>query len=279
MEGRGPADTLDVLVVVPESSDTAPGSTKPNEDPDGQPGGSDASDPTTDWSRDPDGAPGPTKTSLTSLSGVVADAGSYELVFPQVSGTGADFAVNGALQAVADRRYLGFAGDLAEMMGEEGGGDGVGALGGASVLQGEGSVVHDDGRLLGVVFLGTIEWAGAASVQVWVDTVMVDLASGLVVEPAAVFLPVVAEATETLLREQLGAETVWDEGFVPVVENFAHMVVTKAGLLVVFDHYQVAAGVAGAPEVVVPWTWPGLAEVVDPTGPAGVFVGGPSDPD
>ena len=111
LQGGVPSDTLDVLVVdqggagvQAGAAGVVPASTKPNvpevtieEGLKGE----------MDWSV---GVGGSTKVEVGVLSGEVAAAGSYELSYPQVTETAADFAINGALQAVADRVYLGFAG-------------------------------------------------------------------------------------------------------------------------------------------------------------------------
>jgi len=46
--------------------------------------------------------------------------------------------------------------------------------------------------------------------------------------------------------------------------------VTRPGLLVIFDQYQVAAGVAGTPAVVVPWI--DLVTVINPQSSIGRLV-------
>ncbi|MBT3969589.1 MAG: DUF3298 domain-containing protein [Actinobacteria bacterium] len=273
LQGGVPSDTLDVLVVdqggagvQAGAAGVVPASTKPNvpevtieEGLKGE----------MDWSV---GVGGSTKVEVGVLSGEVAAAGSYELSYPQVTETAADFAINGALQAVADRVYLGFAGELAELMGGED------ALSEPSRLLGDGEVVFDNDFLLSVLFKGTISWGGAASQQAWAESVMVDLSDGRglpVVElftggPADNWLEVVAERSHELLVEDLGAEMVWDEGLMPVAENFANLLVTRPGLLVIFDQYQVAAGVAGTPAVVVPWI--DLVTVINPQSSIGRLV-------
>jgi hypothetical protein len=107
---------------------------------------------------------------------------------------------------------------------------------------------------------------------------MVDLSDGRVLPvvelftggPADNWLEVVAERSHELLVEDLGAEMVWDEGLMPVAENFANLLVTRPGLLVIFDQYQVAAGVAGTPAVVVPWI--DLVTVINPQSSIGRLV-------
>ncbi len=274
LQGGVPSDTLDVLVVdqVVEAGVQAgaagvvPASTKPNvpevtieEDLKAE----------MDWSV---GVGGSTKVEVGVLSGEMAAAGSYELSYPQVTETAADFAINGALQAVADRVYLSFAGELAELMGGED------ALSEPSRLLGDGEVVFDNDFLLSVLFKGTILWGGAASQQAWAESVMVDLSDGRVLPvvelftggPADNWLEVVAERSHELLVEDLGVEMVWDEGLMPVAENFANLLVTRPGLLVVFDQYQVAAGVVGTPAVVVPWI--DLVTVINPQSSIGRLV-------
>ena len=274
MKGENPTDTLDVLVVLDDelenqentfskSSTTQLGdlSSQPNEE---------KGEPNLDL--DPfQGIGGDSNLNLETLSGTIGEIGSYELSFPQISDTPSDFAINGAIQSVADKIYLDFATELAEMMNE-------GAPIGSSDLVGEGRIIFNNGYLLSVLFEGSTDWGGAASQQLWSDSIMIDLSNGQVLTSENLFqldIPtdwkeVLAEKSYDLLKERLGSEMVWDEGLLPTGENFDNMLVTQPGLLIIFDQYQVAAGVAGTPTVIIPWVE--IAAIINPQSRIGELV-------
>ncbi len=263
MKGENPTDTLDVLVVM----DTEPVntfskfSTTQLDDlsinPNAEKGES-------NLDLDPfQGIGGDSNVNSETLSGTIGEIGSYELTFPQISDTPSDFAINGAIQSVADKIYLNFAGELAEMINE-------GTPMGSSDLVGEGRIIFNNGYLLSVLFEGSTDWSGAASQQLWVDSIMIDLSNGQVLTAENLFqleIPtdwkeVLAEKSYGLLMERLGSEMIWDEGLLPTGENFSNMLVTQPGLLIIFDQYQVAAGVAGTPTVIIPWLE--IAAIINP---------------
>ena len=263
MKGENPTDTLDVLVVM----DTEPVntfskfSTTQLDDlsinPNAEKGES-------NLDLDPfQGIGGDSDVNSETLSGTIGEIGSYELTFPQISDTPSDFAINGAIQSVADKIYLNFAGELAEMINE-------GTPMGSSDLVGEGRIIFNNGYLLSVLFEGSTDWSGAASQQLWVDSIMIDLSNGQVLTAENLFqleIPtdwkeVLAEKSYGLLMERLGSEMIWDEGLLPTGENFSNMLVTQPGLLIIFDQYQVAAGVAGTPTVIIPWLE--IAAIINP---------------
>ena len=281
MKGENPSDTLDVLVDMDTESENQedtffkPSTTllgDPSSQSDGEKG-----EPNIDL--DPfQGIGGDSVINFETLSGVIGEIGSYELTFPQVSETTADFAINGAIQSVADRIYLDFATELAEMANE-------GASIGSSDLLGEGRIIFNNGYLLSVLFEGSTDWGGAASQQAWADSVMIDLSNGQVLTAEDLFQleistdweEVIAGKSYDLLVERLGSEMIWDEGLLPTADNFDNMLVTQPGLLIVFDQYQVAAGVAGTPNVIIPWIE--IAAIINPQSRIGelVIAGGPLD--
>ena len=271
MKGENPTDTLDVLVVM----DTEPVntfskfSTTQLDDlsinPNAEKGES-------NLDLDPfQGIGGDSNVNSETLSGTIGEIGSYELTFPQISDTPSDFAINGAIQSVADKIYLNFAGELAEMINE-------GTPMGSSDLVGEGRIIFNNGYLLSVLFEGSTDWSGAASQQLWVDSIMIDLSNGQVLTTENLFqleIPtdwkeVLAEKSYGLLMERLGSEMIWDEGLLPTGENFSNMLVTQPGLLIIFDQYQVAAGVAGTPTVIIPWLE--IAAIINPQSRIGELV-------
>jgi len=274
MEGQNPTDTLDVLVEVnteiKNQDDTFSKFSKTQlEDSLGQTD-EEKGEPNLDL--DPfQGIGGDSDENSETLSGVIGEIGSYELTFPQVSETSSDFAINGAIQSVADKIYLNFATELAEMVNE-------GTPIGPSDLMGEGRIIFNNGYLLSVLFEGSTDWGGAASQQLWADSIMIDLSNGQVLTPENLFQleistdwkEVLAEKSYDLLQERLGFEMIWDEGLLPTVDNFNNILVTQPGLLVIFDQYQVAAGVAGTPTVIIPWVE--IAAIINPLSRIGELV-------
>ncbi len=274
MKGANPTDTLDVLVDNNQESENPEDtffktSTTQLDDPlsqlDGEKG-----EPNLDL--DPfQGIGGDSVIDLETLSGTIGEVGSYELTFPQVSETPSDFAINGAIQSVADRIYLDFATEIAEISNE-------GAAMGSSDLVGEGRIVFNNGYLLSVLFEGSTDWGGAASQQLWTESVMIDFSNGQILTAEDLFQleistdwkEVVADRSYDLLVERLGSEMVWDEGLLPTAENFNNMLVTQPGLLIVFDQHQVAAGVAGTPTVIIPWVE--IAAIINPQSRIGELV-------
>ena len=263
MKGENPTDTLDVLVVMdtePENTFSKFSTTQLDDlslNPNAEKGES-------NLDLDPfQGIGGDSNVNSETLSGTIGEIGSYELTFPQISDTPSDFAINGAIQSVADKIYLNFAGELAEMINE-------GTPMGSSDLVGEGRIIFNNGYLLSVLFEGSTDWSGAASQQLWVDSIMIDLSNGQVLTTENLFqleIPtdwkeVLAEKSYGLLMERLGSEMIWDEGLLPTGENFSNMLVTQPGLLIIFDQYQVAAGVAGTPTVIIPWLE--IAAIINP---------------
>jgi len=132
--------------------------------------------------------------------------------------------------------------------------------------------------LLSVLFEGSTDWGGAASQQLWADSIMIDLSNGQVLTSENLFQleittdwkEVLAEKSYDLLMERLGSEMVWDEGLLPTGENFNNILVTQPGLLIIFDQYQVAAGIAGTPTVIIPWVE--IAAIINPQSRIGELV-------
>ncbi len=280
MKGENPTDTLDVLV----NPDF--GAENEKEFSETTDGGSEDSEKIGDEEKgeaNPDldpfqGVGNDSTIDIETLSGVIGEAGSYELTFPQISDTPSDFAINGTIQSIADRIYLDFAIEIAEMSAE-------GSQMGVSELIGEGRIIFNNGYLLSILFEGLTYWGGAASQQSWADSVMVDLSNGQTLTAENLFQQeisidwkeVIANKSYELLVERLGSEMVWDEGLIPNAENFDNMLVTQPGLLIVFDQYQVAAGVSGTPTVIIPWI--DIAAIIDPQSRIGelVIAGGTLD--
>ena len=206
-----------------------------------------------------EGAP---KVYSNRMSGQIGELADYDLSYPQVSESPVDHAVNGALEAVVAKVYSAF---RAAVLEEEGAGAG------ASTLRGTGKVLLVDDRLLSVVFDFTTEWNDAATVQQETSTLLVDLSTGREIAVADLFmadgpwLDKLATAARADLEAQFGADTLFAEGLAADASNFRHLAVAATGVVLRFDQYQVAPGVAGTPWVDLPWS--SVAGLADPSGP------------
>lgn len=154
MKGENPTDTLDVLVVIDDESEnqenTSSKSSTTQLDGLSSQLTEEKGEPNLDL--DPfQGIGGDSDVNSETLSGTIGEIGSYELTFPQISDTPSDFAINGAIQSVADKIYLNFATELAEMVNE-------GSPMGSSDLMGEGRIIFNNGYLLSVLFEGSTDW-------------------------------------------------------------------------------------------------------------------------
>ena len=245
MRGANPSDTAGVLV---GADSGASGSAAIVDSDDGQ---------VVTATRE--GAP---KVYVNRMSGQIGELADYDLSYPQVSESPVDHAVNGALEAVVAKAYSTF---RAAVLEEEGAGAG------ASTLRGTGKVLLVDDRLLSVVFDFTTEWNDAATVQQETSTLLVDLSTGREIAVADLFvadgpwLDKLATAARVNLEAQLGADTLFTEGLAADASNFRHLAVAATGVVLRFDQYQVAPGVAGTPWVDLPWS--SVAGLADPSGP------------
>ena len=248
MRGASPSDTAGVLVDLQAGAQAGGGTAA-----DAGSGGTQVTVPRVE------GAP---KVSSSRMSGQIVELADYDLAYPQVSGSLADHAVNGAIEAVVARTYSAFRASVLE---EESSGTG------SSTLRGAGKVVYVDGRLLSVVYDFTTEWDGAATVQQETSTLLLDLSTGSEIAVADLFvagsawLDGLATAARADLAAQFGADTLFAEGLAAEASNFLHMAVVATGVVLRFDQYQVAPGVAGTPWVDLPWS--AVAGLVDPAGP------------
>jgi hypothetical protein len=72
------------------------------------------------------------------------------------------------------------------------------------------------------------------------------------------YLTVISKYCKDVLGERFAAdydqyEESFGSGSNPEPENYENFLITPGGLIIVFDQYQVAAGVAGKQEVLIPW--------------------------
>jgi hypothetical protein len=103
-----------------------------------------------------------------------------------------------------------------------------------------------------------------------------DLRSGKILKLADLFKPnsnylgVISNYAMQALKEKLGDETDADwieSGAGAKLENYQSWTMTRTGLEITFDPYQIASYAAGTHEVVIPYTV--LKDVIEPTGPLG----------
>ena len=207
---------------------------------------------------------------VDSMAGTVGGAGSYDLSYPQLDGLELDHPVNVALRRPTEAMRAEFVAAMSERSGEE-----SGEANGGDSLRGSGKVYLLDDRLVSVVYEFRIEWSGAAGVDDRVDSVLVDLQTGVEVSLGDLFVPG-SPWLETIgffarqdLVARLGEMGLWPDGrgLEPEVSHYSVFGLTVAKLVVRFDRYQVAPGAAGTPDATVRWA--SLAGLVDPDGPAG----------
>lgn len=127
-------------------------------------------------------------------------------------------------------------------------------------------------------------YAGAAHPNSYTEVINYDAKNGKILKLADLFKPgakylqaVSAYAIKDLKTQaksqgadsMLTAESI-QEGAGPQVKNFRSWTVTRKGLALTFDSYQVAPYAAGPQEVLIPYS--ALKDLVNPDGPIGRFV-------
>jgi len=207
------------------------------------------------------------KILVSQMSGQIGTLAEYNLDYPQIAGSDLESAINGAIEAEVASAYSSF---RAAVLEEER----IGV--GGNILRGKGKVVFVDSRLLSVVFDFISEWADSVAVQKNTSTLLIDLETGIVIEPDEIFLreipwlEKIGFMVRSDLEAQFGAETLFMEGLDPLMQNFRHVAITSEGLILRFDQYQVAPGVAGTPWVDLPWS--SVHALIDPMGSIGYLL-------
>jgi hypothetical protein len=113
--------------------------------------------------------------------------------------------------------------------------------------------------------------AGSAHANTMTQTFNCDVAGGRILALQDLFgsgsgyLDVLATAARTQLRARLGSaeEATLVNGTEPTVDHYKAFLMDRAGLVIVFDKYQVAPGTAGQPEISV--TYDDVQRYLDPT--------------
>jgi peptidoglycan-N-acetylglucosamine deacetylase len=116
--------------------------------------------------------------------------------------------------------------------------------------------------------------AGAAHPNFFYLTVNYDLKRGKLLQLADLFKPgsnyltIIADYCKTDLKKQ-GLEMDFSDGLSPTRENFQNWNLTKDGLQILFDPYQVASWAQGPQKVVIPFDQ--LQDILLPSGPVEVL--------
>ncbi len=138
--------------------------------------------------------------------------------------------------------------------------------------------------LISIEFTVSSYSAGAAHPNSYTEVVNFDLRNGKLLKLADLFLPgskylqaIAANCIQILTKqaEKEGSDGMLDEGWIkrgaaPELTNYDNWTITRKGLGVTFDPYQVAAYAAGPQHVVVPYA--ALKDIVKSDGPVGQFV-------
>jgi hypothetical protein len=146
---------------------------------------------------------------------------------------------------------------------------------GASAYGSSYEVTHAGDDLVSIVFDAMTYYAGAAHPNHATWTLTWDFGAGRRVmlddlfRSGTPYLQAISDAAVPELVQVLGpemADRAWiEEGAAPEPDNYARWSLTREGLRIVFDPYQVAAYAAGPQVVVVRWS--ALEPLLDPAGP------------
>jgi hypothetical protein len=146
------------------------------------------------------------------------------------------------------------------------------------------TVVLAKDDLISIEFTVSSYSAGAAHPNSYTEVVNFDLKNGKLLKLADLFLPgskyVQTLATYCIqgLKKQAkeqGADAMLDDdwiqkGAAPELTNYDNWTITKKGLGITFDPYQVGPYAAGPQQVLVPYS--ALKEIIKPDGPLGQFL-------
>lgn len=144
------------------------------------------------------------------------------------------------------------------------------------------ALAKDD--LISIQFEVSSYGSGAAHPNSYSEVVNFDLKNGKLLKLADLFRPgtkylqTIASYCIAELKKQSkqqGSESMLDEdwiqrGAAPDASNYESWTITKKGLAITFDSYQVAAYAAGPQHVLVPYS--AVKELIKPDGPVGQFV-------
>lgn len=144
------------------------------------------------------------------------------------------------------------------------------------------ALAKDD--LISIEFIVSSYYAGAAHPNSYTDVVNFDLKNGKLLKLADLFAPgskylqtlstYSIQALKKQSKEQ-GADSMLDDDWIqrgagPDLSNFGNWTITKKGLGIAFDPYQVGPYAAGPQQAMVPYS--ALKEIIKADGPVGQFV-------
>ena len=146
------------------------------------------------------------------------------------------------------------------------------------------TVVLAKDDLISIEFTVSSYSAGAAHPNSYTEVVNFDLKNGKLLKLADLFLPgakylqtLSAHCIQALKKQakEQGADAMLDDDWIKrgagaELTNYDNWTITKKGLGITFDPYQVAAYAAGPQNVVVPYS--ALKEIIKPDGAVGQFV-------
>jgi hypothetical protein len=130
-------------------------------------------------------------------------------------------------------------------------------------------ITNGNAGLLSVLFTVNYYVSGAAHPNQYALTLNLDIAAGKVLnlsdlfKPGADYLKIISDYCIQDLKKQDKLE--FDSGALPKPENYGSWNITKEGLLISFDPYQVASYAMGPQSVTVPYS--ALKDILEPSGP------------
>ena len=144
------------------------------------------------------------------------------------------------------------------------------------------ALAKDD--LISIQFTVSSYSAGAAHPNSYTEVVNFDLKNGKALKLADLFLPgskylqaISAYCIQALKKQakEQGADAMLDDDWIqkgagPDLTNYENWTITKKGLGITFDPYQVGAYAAGPQHALVPYS--ALKEIIKPDGPVGQFI-------
>lgn len=183
---------------------------------------------------------------------------------------------NQAARALVTKKIAGFRKDMTPKEGEEPRPEG--SMG--STLNVAYTVVLAQDDLVSVKFDVGSYYQGAAHPNSYSDVINYDLKNGKqlklsdLFKPGAKYLQAIANYSIADLKKQAKDKELIEEeiqnGAGPQVKNYQSWNITKTGLGITFDTYQVGPYVAGPQFVMVPYS--ALKEIINPDGPIAQFV-------
>jgi len=197
--------------------------------------------------------------------------------YPQLSGgSNPNFEkFNQAVRASVTKKVAGFKKDVAPAEDEEPRPEG--SMGSDLNIGYEVGLAQDD--LISVEFTVRSYYQGAAHPNMFSEVINYDLKNGKqlkladLFKPGAKYLPAIANYCIADLKKQAKDKGLLEEeiqnGAAPNPKNYQSWTITKTGLGINFDAYQVGPYAAGPQFVLVPYS--ALKDVVNPEGPVGQF--------